>query len=351
MEKEQTKDLLVVPVEGKISSEVTLGLDDPELIEAEVIEDDEDWGDEHPNFIESNTSAITIEELTTKNVIPTFSDNSLTISHQNFIGAVSKIAEQVFGELTHIECRVSHPIIGRIPSAQHKKASELTDEEKTVFYQRLAWCCHVRNLTRSINGQTVHLCIGGVRAYNEDKLYNRQSPQKFKIFVGWQVRVCSNMMLTCDGCSGTIECMTEADIMQKSLELFNSFNPHKEDTLRLLENLQSTPISETQFCNIIGRLRLLQNLPVAEQKLHPTVNIGDQSVNAMVKNYVSDPNFGKKEGEEYTCWNLMQNANEAVKSSYIDRWIDRNQNCTDFAIGIQKAINGEDTEGYSWFLN
>lgn len=348
MKKETTT--VVSPIVGEITSDKTLGINDKDIIEAEVIEEEE-WGDNHPNFIESNTQAITLEELTTKNVIPTFSDNTLTISHQNFIGAVCKMAEQVFGELTPVEIRVSHPIIGRVPSAQHKKASELTDEEKTVFYQRMAWCCHVKNLTRSINGQTVHLCIGGVRAYNEDKLYNRQSPQKFKIFVGWQVRVCSNLMLTCDGNSGTIECLTEADIMQKSLELFTAFNPHKEDTLRLLENLQSTPITETQFCNIVGRLRLLQNLPITEQKLHPSVNIGDQAVNAMVKNYVSDPNFGKKEGEEYTCWNLLSNANEAIKSAYIDRWLDRNQNCTDFAIGIQKALNGEDTEGYDWFLN
>lgn len=184
METKQTTEMLVVPIEGQISSDITLGLNDPEIIEAEVIEDDEDWGDDHPNFIESNTQAITLEELATKNVIPTFSDNSLTISHQNFIGAVSKIAEQVFGELTPVEIRVSHPIIGRVPSAQHKKASELTDEEKTVFYQRMAWVCHVKNLTREINGQIVHLCIGGVRAYNEDKLYNRQSAMKFKIFAG-----------------------------------------------------------------------------------------------------------------------------------------------------------------------
>ena len=299
--------MTVEPLEGKIVSEITLGVDDIEVVDAEVIEpeEDEDWGDNHPNFIESNTQAITLEELTTKNVIPTFSDNTLTISHQNFIGAVVKVAEQIFGELTMPELRVSHPIIGRIPSAQHKKASELTDEEKTVFFQRMAWCCRVKNITREINGQIVHLVIGGVRAYSEDKLYNRQSPQKFHVFVGWRVRVCSNLMLTCDGNSGTIESMTEADIMQKSLELFTAFNPHKEDTLRLLENLQSTPLSETQFCNIIGRLRLLQNLPVIEQKKHPSFTIGDQAVNAMVKNYVADPNFGKKEGEPYTFWNLF----------------------------------------------
>ena len=349
MKKEQ-QTMVVSPMAGEITSEKTLGINDKEIIEAEVIED-EDWGDKHPNFIESNTQAITLDELTNKNIIPTFCDNTLTISHQNFIGSVVEVAKKVFGELTVPELRVSHPIIGRVPSAQHKKASELRDDEKTTFYQRMAFCAHVKNLTRTINGETVHLCIGGVRAYNEDKLYNRQSAMKFKIFAGWKIRVCSNLCLTCDGNSGTIECLTEADIMQKSFELFNGFNPHKEDTLRLLENLSSTTISEEQFCQIIGRMRLYQFLPLAEQKQLPPLTIGDQAVNAMVKNYISNPNFGKKEGEEFTTWNLMQLANESVKQSYIDKWLDRNQNCTDFAIGIQKALNGEDTEGYSWFLN
>lgn len=351
MNKKTKENSIIVPIENEIVSDQTLNINDQDIIEAEVINEEEwDENDNHPNFIESNTQAITLEELTTKNIIPTFSDNSLTISHQNFIGAVTKVAEQIFGEMTVPELRVSHPIIGRIPSAQHKKASELTDEEKTVFYQRMAFCTHVKNLTKTINGQTVHLCIGGVRAYNEDKLYNRASAMKFKIFVGWQVRVCSNLCLTCDGFSGTIECMTEADIMQKSLELFSSFNPNKENTLRLLENLYSTTISEELFCKIIGRMRLYQNLPIEEQKKLPLLTIGDQAVNAMVKNYVTNPNFGKNAGE-VTCWNLLQFANEAVKSSYIDKWLERNQNCTDFTIGIQRAINGEDTEGYSWFLN
>lgn len=305
----------------------------------------------HPNFIESNTSAITLEELTNKNIIPTFSDNSLTISHQNFIGAVTEAAEQVFGALDPVECRVSHPIIGRVPSAQHKKASELREDEKTIFYQRLAWVTHVSALTRTINNQTVHLTVGGVRSYNEDKLYRAQTPMKFKVFVGWKVRVCSNLCLTCDGFSGTIECMTEADITQKALDLFSGFYPHQEETLRVLENLQSTEISEELFCRIIGRLRLFQFLPPLEQKSLPSLEIGDQAVNAMVKGYVSNPNFGKRSGENITCWNLLQLANEAAKSAYIDRWLERNQNCTDFAIGIQKALNGEDTENYGWFLS
>ena len=291
----------------------------------------------HPNFIESNTQAISLKDLMEKNIIPTFSDNSLTISHQNFIGTVTKVANNVFGGLTPVECRVSHPIIGRVPSAQHKKAFELLESEKT--------------LSREINGQTVNLCIGGVRAYNEDKLYSRKSPMKFKVFVGWQVRVCSNLMLTCDGNSGIIECMTEADIMQKTLELYNGFEPRMDETLHRLENLHDTPISEELFCKIIGRMRLYQALSPKEQKELPPLTLGDSTVNAMVKNYVTNENFGKKNGEDITCWNFLQLANEAVKQTYIDKFLDRNQNCTDFAIGIQRAIEGEDAEGYSWFIN
>lgn len=322
-------------------------------IERKVIakEQGEAMEERHPNFIESNTQAITLKDLTEKNIIPTFSDNSLTISHQNFIGAVTKVANNVFGGLTPVECRVSHPIIGRIPSAQHKKAYELLESEKTVFYQRMAFVCHVLNLSREINGQMVNLCIGGVRAYNEDKLYSRRSPMKFKVFVGWQVKVCSNLMLTCDGISGTIECMTEADIMQKTLELYNGFKPMMDETLHRLEDLHTTPISEELFCKIIGRMRLYQALPTNIQKGLPLLTLGDSTVNAMVKNYVTNENFGKNNGEDTTCWNFLQLANEAVKQTYIDKFLDRNRNCTDFSMGIQKAIEGEDTEGYSWFIN
>lgn len=318
--------------------------------EGKVITND-GGGKRHPHFIESNTQEISLEELTKKNIIPTFSDNSLTISHQNFISAVTKVAGKIFGELTPVELRVSHPIIGRIPSAQHKKIYELTEKEKTIFYQRIAFCCHVVNLTRNINGQTVHLCVGGVRAYNEDKLYSRKSAMKFKVFVGWKVRVCSNLMLTCDGYSGTIECLTEADIIQKTFELFGGFEPGMDDTLHSLEDLRTTPISEELFCKIIGRMRLYQALPMNKRKELPQLIVGDTAVNAMVRNYVTNPNFGITSGGDFTCWNLMQLGNEAVKQSYIDKWLERNQNCTDFAIGIQKAINGEDNEGYSWFIN
>ena len=334
-------ELAVAPVEGKIVSDTILNFEDAAEVGLPA---------EHPNFIESNTQAITIEELATRCIVPTFSDNSLTIAHQNAIASVYKAAEDVFGELTPPECRVSHAINGRVASALHKPAKDLRDDEKTLFYQRIAFVAHAKSLTRIVAGQPVELTIGMCRSYNEDKLYSRPSPEKFRLFCGWKVRVCSNLCLTCSGNSGLVECMTEADIYQKAYQLFSKFDPQKEDTLELLENLNTTRISESQFCYIIGRLRLYQALPNEVQKTLPMVDIGDQAVNAAVRGFVGNPNFGLKDGETITMFEFLQLLNEAIKQSYIDRWLDRNQSCTDFAIGIQKAINGEDTDGYSWFL-
>ena len=313
--------------------------------------EEETTGEQNAIFIDSNTSAISIEELATRCIVPTFSDNSLTIAHQNAIAAVYKAAEDVFGELTPPECRVSHAINGRVASAIHKPTKDLTDEEKTIFYQRLAFIAHVKSLTRIVAGQKIELTIGMCRAYNEDKLYSRKSPEKMKIFVGWKVRVCSNLCLTCNGNSGTVEVLTEADVYQKSYQLFRRFEPEKEDTLKLIENLHNTRLSESQFCYLIGRLRLYQALPTEVQKTLPTIEIGDQAANAAVRGFVSNPNFGLKAGESsISLFEMLQLFNEAIKQVYIDKFVDRNQNCTDFALGIQRALLGSDTEGYSWFL-
>ena len=305
----------------------------------------------HPNFIESNTQAITLEEIADKSIVPTFSDNTLTISHQDFCMAVYNAAEEVFGKLTPIECRVSHQINGRIPTALYKKTNELADNEKTIYYQRLAWIAKVGNLVRNIDGQEIHLTIGGVRAYSDDKLYNRPSALKFKIFVGWQVRVCSNLMLQTNGYSGTIECMTQSDIHQKALELFSSFDPEKDNNLNALAELQDTRMTEDQFCHIVGRLRLLQALPVAQQKAIPQFILGDQAINESVRQYVANPNFGRKNGDDgISTWDFMQLLTEAAKGSYIDRWLDRNANSIEFSQGIRKALRYEETD-YDWFLN
>ena len=247
------------------------------------------------------------------------------------------------------EIRVSHKILGRVPGALTKKKEELKPEDETIYYQRMAFCFHIKSMSRMMNGEEVHLCIGGVRSLNEENLYARKSPEKFKIFIGWRVKVCSNMMLTNDGLTGRLEVMSDADIYSSALRLFQDFKP--DQNLRLLENLGRTKISQERFCQIIGRLRLYQALPASQLRELPKVILGDSNVNAATKGYIENLNFGLRGRDNISCWNLMQLLNDAAKQSYIDKFLERNQNCTDFAIGVQKALNGEDTENYGWFLS
>ena len=151
------------------------------------------------NFLEANTSAISIEELTVNCVVPTWANQELTISHQDFINTVHDAACNVFsGELINRpEIRVSHIVRGRIPSALGKRASELLESEKTQFYQRLAFAFTIPCIHETIDGQRLELCIGGVRNYNDLNLYRaNRGAEKFSVFIGWRMNVCSNQVLT-----------------------------------------------------------------------------------------------------------------------------------------------------------
>ena len=184
-----TNELTVIP---RTIGMVTRMMDAIGVEDAVIVSEEQE---EHPNFIESNTSGITLEELERNCIVPSFGDNQLTISHQKFIHQVEDAARVYFtGEnFGNTEIRVSHKILGRVPSALTKRKEELRPEDGTIYYQRMAFCFHIRSMSRMMNGEEVHLCIGGVRSLNEENLYARKSPEKFKIFIGWRVRVCSNL--------------------------------------------------------------------------------------------------------------------------------------------------------------
>ena len=154
------------------------------------------------SFLDANTNAITLDELKTLCVVPTWANQELTISHQDFIECVHDAAKTFYkGEtVTAPSIRVSHIVRGRTPDALGKRASELLECEKTQFYQRLAFAFTIPTIYETIEGQKLELCIGGVRNYNDLNLYRAsRGIEKFSVFVGWRVRICSNQVLTGQG--------------------------------------------------------------------------------------------------------------------------------------------------------
>ena len=300
------------------------------------------------SFLDANTNSITLDELKTQCVVPTWANQELTISHQDFIEAVYDAASTFYqGEsITAPSIRVSHIVRGRTPDALGKKASELLECEKTQFYQRLAFAFTIPTIYETINGQRLELCAGGVRNYNDLNLYrSSKGVEKFSVFVGWRVRICSNQVLTGDGVKLSLEVMDLKQLYQQVMELFYSFNPAKD--IHLMQQLSNTTLTETQFAQIVGRMRLYQAIPQGLSRKIPRLLITDSQINNVCRGYYNNPDFGGQ-GDAISMWNFHNLLTEANKTSYIDSYLSRAVNATEVSVGLNNALHGDTT--YQWFL-
>ena len=300
------------------------------------------------SFLEANTNQITLDELRNQCVVPTWANQELTISHQDFIEAVHDAAQSFYqGEtVTAPDIRVSHIVRGRTPNALGKRASELLECEKTQFYQRMAFAFTIPTIFETINGEKLELCIGGVRNYNDLNLYRAsKGVEKFSIFVGWRVKICSNQVLSGQGVKLSMEVMSLRQLYQQTLELFYSFNPAKD--IHLMQILSNSYLTEKQFAQIVGRMRLYQALPPRYAKNIPQLLITDSQINSVCRGYFSNPDFRGKEGS-ISMWNFHNLLTESNKSSYIDSYLQRAVNATEVSVGLNNALLGDTT--YQWFL-
>ena len=140
-------------------------------------------------FIEANTKAVTLSHLQNDCITPVFSkDNEVTISHNQFIETMWECAQRMFQSCTveEPEIRVSHIVKGRTPEAIHKAVKDLTEDEKTIYYERMMFCIEIPTITEVIDGCRLNLTGGGERAYNQENLYSKKGFEKFKVFIGFK---------------------------------------------------------------------------------------------------------------------------------------------------------------------
>ena len=144
---ETTRELSVVPQQGMITR---MGMINPTFIEDAVIVSEKEQEKEHPNFIESNTSGITLEELKRTVLYPALGRQPAYNQPPDFIHRIEEAASMFFAGETfgNTEIRVSHKILGRHPSALTKRKEELKPEDETIHYQRMAFCFHIRTICR-----------------------------------------------------------------------------------------------------------------------------------------------------------------------------------------------------------
>lgn len=301
------------------------------------------------HFIEANTEIVELSHLKHDCITPVFSkDNELTISHPQFIEAVYDAATSFFQreQIEQPDIRCSHVVKGRTPEAIHKPANQLLESDKTIYYERCAFSLDIPTVYETVGGNKLNLSIVGVRAYNHMNLYSKKSAEVFKLAIGFKNQVCTNMCVFTDGYNSKLEVTNTRDLYQAALELFNNYNPAKH--LHLMQTLGNSYLTEHQFCQILGKMRLYQTLPQGYQKAIPRMMLTDTQINNVAKSYVSDPNFGSL-GNDLNMWKFYNLLTGSNKSSYIDSFLDRALNATEIAQGITSALHGGET--YKWFID
>jgi hypothetical protein len=300
-------------------------------------------------FIESNTSEVTLSHLRNECVIPVFcKDNEVTISHVNFIETVFEAASKVFPRerIDKPEIRVSHIIKGRTPEAINKPVNELLDRDKTIYYERMAFVIEIPTIVEDIQGNTLTLSIGGVRSYNQQNLYSKKTSEKFKVFIGFKNMVCCNMCISTDGYKEEVKAISTYELLQRVVQLFQLYNIQKH--LSRMNSFKNYGLSEHQFAQLIGKSKLYQCLPAKERKLLPNLEFNDSHINIIARNYYKDEAFSRGSNQIINLWNVYNLFTSANKNSYIDTFLDRSVNATDFIYGISEALQG--STGYRWFI-
>ena len=317
--------------------------------EAIIVEDTIIRTPNNLHFIEANTNEVTLHHLMTDCITPVFAkDNELTINHAAFVQTIQEAAQDFFrGEVVDdAAIRVSHIIKGRTPEAIHKPANQLLESDKTLYYERCAFSIDVPTIWQDVNGNRLNLSIIGVRAYNLQSLYTKKSPELFKLAIGFKNQVCCNMCIMTDGYREDLRVSSTGELYKAALELFNNFNTAKQ--IHLMQQLGNTSMSEHQFCQILGRMRLYQCLGTGQQKRLPRMLLTDTQINSVAKAYINDENFGGT-GGELNLWRFYGLLTGAIKSSYIDSFLDRSLNASEIALGINAALHG--AEQYKWFIS
>lgn len=301
-------------------------------------------------FIEANTIESSFEEIKNKHIIPVFiKDNEPLISQADFIQATCEIAADVFSGETILKpnVRLSHPIKGRIPTAKNKPAIQLQEHEKTLYYERMAFLIEIPTVYDEIDGSRLSLTIGGVKSLNLDNLYARKgSDEHFKIFIGFQNKVCTNLCVWTDGYMHDLKVTSIGQLKACIRTLLDNYNAPYH--LNMMRHLGEHSLTEQQFALLIGRCRMYQNLPKVLQNEIPPLLFGDNQLSAVVKDYYRDNSFCKNEDGTINLWRLYNLFTGANKSTYIDNFLDRSVHAYHFVEQLKYALNNQQQ---SWFLN
>lgn len=302
------------------------------------------------SFIESNTLQGSLESLRNEHIIPVFiKDNEPVISHSEFIDVTMSSINEVFKHelILQPNIRLSHPIKGRVPEARNKPANELKDNEKTLYYERMAFVVEIPSINTNIQGNRLNLTIGGVKAYNLDNLYSKSgADQHFRVFIGFKNTICTNLCVSTDGYLANLRVKSLEHLKKSIHSLICDYNPILFS--EQLSSFKNFDLTEKQFVNLIGRCKLFKYMPDIQKEGIIELAFGDSQLNSISRDYFADVSFCSNPDGSINLWKLYNLFTGSSKSSYIDSFLERNVNA--FTL-INDLMAGLISPGSCWYLN
>ena len=64
----------------------------------------------------------------------------------------------------------------------------------------------------------LNLTIGGVRVINHTNLYTRKSEEHFKLFIGFENSVCTNLCVSTDGFKSDVKVRSVAELAKQAYD-------------------------------------------------------------------------------------------------------------------------------------
>jgi hypothetical protein len=162
----------------------------------------------------------------------------------------------------------------------------------------MAFVYEIPGITSVVSGNKLSLSVGDIRAYNHENLYGKK---------------------------------TDA-----------------EKQINHLSALSEYALSEHQFAQLVGKSRLYQYLPLKTRKaLDMVVPISDSQISTVGRDYYQDKSFCREDSGDINLWKVYGLFTSAIKSSYIDTFLDRNVGSLLF---INSLVQHLKNDKQSWFL-
>ena len=193
------------------------------------------------------------------------------------------------------------------------------------------------SLKYQIGEDELSLTIGGIKAFNQDNLYSTKSTlEQFKVFIGFQNKVCTNLCIATDGLNAAMKANSAAMLQQQAKELFYSYVA--ENSIQQFQQMREIVLSESEFAHLLGRAKLYNAMHATQRKHLPELGLTDSQLTTVAEDYYQDTFHSRNDDGSINLWAMYNLFTGANKSSYIDTILDRNVSIYNGVKTLSEAI-------------